>query len=66
MFLDQFRLTALHLACKKGHVEIVKLLISLGANVDVKDSQHRSPLFYAIMSESLVITKVRRSWEEQQ
>lgn len=39
-----FRGTALHLACKAGHVEIVKLLLDNGASMVLEDYKGRIPL----------------------
>ncbi|KAF5669419.1 hypothetical protein FHETE_4922 [Fusarium heterosporum] len=39
-----------HLAAKAGSVDCVKVLTRFGANLNVKDSSGRTPLFLAIMS----------------
>ncbi len=40
---------ALHRASKKGHLEIVRLLVNYGADIDLKDSRKRTALHYAIV-----------------
>ena len=43
--------TALMLACKKCNKDITKLLLSSGANPDIKDKDNKTALDYAISSE---------------
>ena len=38
--------TPLHWAARKGHQEIVELLIANGANVNAQDEDGGTPLFY--------------------
>ena len=43
-----YRFPPLHTACRKGHLEIVKLLLQAGAGVDVGDGAYNStPLLLA-------------------
>ena len=35
--------TPLHMACEKGHIEIVKLLVEAGSNVKAKNKFHKTP-----------------------
>lgn len=51
-------MTALHHACKKGYLDITKMLIERGADVDAVDSMNRSPLFYALITENKELIKV--------
>ncbi|KAI9278483.1 acyl-CoA-binding protein [Phascolomyces articulosus] len=43
---DEDGLTALHHACDRGNLEMVKLLIELGANVNAKTNEQETPLHY--------------------
>lgn len=42
-------MTALHWACKRGHFEIVKLLIENGADIEFLDIIGRPTLYFAII-----------------
>jgi ankyrin repeat protein len=42
--------TGLHLASKAGWTKVVQLLLKAGADVNIRDSQERSPLHYAIIA----------------
>ena len=39
--------TPLHLACYKGNYEIVNTLIDLGCDLNIKDNEGRTPIFYS-------------------
>jgi ankyrin repeat protein len=39
--------TALHMACQWRHIDLAKTLIGTGTQVDVRDSEGRTPLEYA-------------------
>jgi len=41
--------TALHLASKKGHQEIIKYLKESGASEAIKDAGGHTPSFYALI-----------------
>ncbi|KAF9535358.1 ankyrin repeat-containing domain protein [Crepidotus variabilis] len=41
---DEYGYAPLHLACDRGHVEVVKLLLAQGANKEVKDPDGLTPL----------------------
>ncbi|KAI0277586.1 ankyrin repeat-containing domain protein, partial [Russula aff. rugulosa BPL654] len=53
LFLDQGadnnnRQTALHLASQRGHLDIMRLLLGKGANVEAPDGDGSTPLHQAI------------------
>ncbi|KAL4456303.1 hypothetical protein ABPG74_014264 [Tetrahymena malaccensis] len=54
---DQFHMTALHHACKKGNIFLAKYLISKGAEIDAQDSMKRTPLYYALVTENKYLVK---------
>lgn len=37
----------LHVACDLGHLEIAKILLTLGTNVDIRDADNMTPLHFA-------------------
>ncbi|XP_053451549.1 ankyrin repeat domain-containing protein 62-like [Nycticebus coucang] len=45
---DTERRTALHLACAKGHLKVVRLLMSRQCEADVVDNEGRTPLMKAV------------------
>lgn len=49
---DMNNVTPLHLASKYQHEKIVEYLLSVGANIEAKDSQYKTPLFYAVSGNS--------------
>lgn len=36
--------TPLHLACQEGHLDVVRILISYGASLQLRDNEGRTPL----------------------
>lgn len=42
-------MTALHWACKRGHIEIVRYLIDGGADIEFQDIIGRPSLYFAII-----------------
>jgi hypothetical protein len=44
---DKRGMTALMLACKRGHANIVRELCAAGARLDLKDADHKTALDYA-------------------
>ena len=55
----QYGATALAYACDKGHVDVVKLLLEHGANVNVKDTFYgEMPLGWALQKENVEILRL--------
>ena len=50
--------TALHYAAKKGHAEVVQVLIDAGADIDTRNNDGHSPLHCASTSGALEVVKV--------
>ncbi len=50
--VNQSRKTALHLACKGAHPEVVRLLIAAGADIAALDAQGKTPLHWACVGPS--------------
>jgi acyl-CoA-binding protein len=48
---EEMGMTLLHWACDRGHLSLVKSLLSLGANVNVQDSDGTTPLGTAVLCE---------------
>ena len=48
----------MHLAVWNGHTDIVKLLLDAGADKDIKNSCHRTPLHLATMKNHTDIVKL--------
>jgi ankyrin repeat protein len=44
---DQYKLSGLILAGRKGHVNVAKVLVARGANIEYRDVTGRTPLFHA-------------------
>ena len=44
----KYRNTALHWAASRSHLDVVKLLVNVGANVDGADQFGSTPLFWAV------------------
>ena len=48
--------TPLHLGCSQGHLDIVKLLITIGkANINMMAGMHGTPLHVAVKSDRVQI-----------
>lgn len=47
---DSYNRSALHFAAISNHTRLVKLLVSRGASVNIKDGNEWTPLFYAVES----------------
>ena len=63
--LDDVLLTALHLACREGHKDVVDVLLLGGASPDVRDNHGYSPLHHACLHghASLLPTLMARAKE---
>lgn len=55
---DGGKLTPLHFACDRGHVEVVELLIARGASVAARDEEGQTPLHYAVFNDFLDVVRV--------
>lgn len=44
---DYLQMTALHWACKKGHIQAAKILIEHDSDIDAEDIVGRTPLYIA-------------------
>jgi ankyrin repeat protein len=56
---DDFNASApLHVAAECGHVDIVKHLLSAGAQVDVLNQDRDTPLTYAVMKNRTEVVKI--------
>ncbi|MGH9630070.1 MAG: ankyrin repeat domain-containing protein [Bryobacteraceae bacterium] len=58
---DRVGFSALNLAAWAGDVEIMRLLLAKGADVNARDSRNLSPLFFALANVALVVRKGQRS-----
>jgi ankyrin repeat protein len=52
-YVNEFKQSALMIACKRGDVAIVNLLISKNANVHLEDFQNRTAAVYAAEGSSM-------------
>ena len=57
---DYDRRTALHLACANGYIKTVELLLNLGADVNVVDRWHSTPLADAVTGGHLAVATALR------
>lgn len=54
---DADQRTAMHFACLNGNADVVKVLISFGANIRSKDADAMTPILYACSSGNLKLVK---------
>ncbi len=54
---NEYNITPLHYACYYKSINVIDLLLDLGANINAKDVDNRSVLFYAVYSGSYKIVK---------
>lgn len=64
--LDEAGNTALHLACAKGHIAIVKLLLELDCNLDQKNKEGQTPwqLLQVVFSKSSLNAETKIEMEK--
>jgi ankyrin repeat protein len=55
--------TPLMIACKRGYVELAKLLLSRGADIKIQNVYYRTALDLAIRSGHLEIVSIIQKWE---
>ena len=55
--IDDSQTTALHAACIKGHLSIVKALLKRGASMTIADNYQRTPLYLAAMNGNCEVVK---------
>ena len=51
-------MTGLHHACKRGLVNMVRILLENNSDIEAKDSVGRTPLFYGLLNENENVVKV--------
>ena len=57
-FQGKLKKSALHIACEANHVEIAKILIEMGANLELKDDTLFTPLMVAASSGYIELSRV--------
>lgn len=55
---DIFHSTALLTACQRGHIEVVRLLLQLGADLEARLADGQTPLFLATASGDIALTQL--------
>lgn len=55
--IDKFGQTALHIACSKGFIDVVKILIKKGASLNLVDKEGLSPLKLALIMGNKKVAK---------
>jgi ankyrin repeat protein len=54
--VDGLDRTALHLSCEAGRLDCAKFLVQAGANINIQDRKKRTPLHYAAIENSILVT----------
>ena len=57
VFKQQGR-TPLHLACEKGHTDVVEFLVRQDTDVEAKDEDGNTPLHIAVENKQTVVTTI--------
>jgi ankyrin repeat protein len=52
------KMTAIHIATKKEHVDLIKTLLAKGADINIKDGTGNTALHYAVETENLEILEI--------
>jgi hemoglobin len=60
------RATPLHMAARRGHVEIARALVDLGASLDLRDTKGCTPLERAINCRKSKVAELLRQLDEKQ
>lgn len=42
--MDNYKNTALHIACEEGNPEVVKMLLNAGANISIQNKDEKTPV----------------------
>jgi len=62
-WVDEQKCTPLHLACKRGHIESVALLLNSGANIYAQDMRQWTALHYAAYNGHKKVCNLLLKWE---
>lgn len=62
-WMDEQKCTPLHLACKKGNLESVALLLNMGANIYAQDFRQWTPLHYGSYNGYRKVCNYLLKWE---
>jgi ankyrin repeat protein len=54
----------LHIACQKGHVDIIEFLLDNGADINKQEYQRMCPLHYSILAKQLEACKLILDYEQ--
>ena len=44
--VDNYKNTALHIACEEGNPEVVKMLLNAGANMSMQNKDEKTPVMF--------------------
>ncbi|XP_043469322.1 uncharacterized protein LOC122503006 [Leptopilina heterotoma] len=57
-FEPEYKKSLLHLAIDERKLNVVKILIEFGANVDIKDEREQTALFYAVQTKQIEVAEM--------